>query len=199
MNDNDMLATVRSSLTGVKDSLTDVRMDRPPEAITARARARLLRRGLSGAAVAGTALGLSLALAAGPAAPRSVHVNLAAWSVNTTPAGLVDITIRELKDPALLRQTLAGAGVTAVVNLGRLCTPESTVRGGEHVLVEANGGRGGPVELRVNPAEMPAGSELVISIFGPSKATGGELRSGWALAKDGSPLDCGPQVTSGTR
>jgi hypothetical protein len=30
----------------------------------------------------------------------------------------VDLTLRELRDPALLRQTLADAGVPAIVNFG---------------------------------------------------------------------------------
>ncbi len=124
MNDDDMLAAMRSSLTRVKDSIADVHLDRQPEAITARARARRLRRGLSGAGAAGTALGIGLALTlpGGSAPARSVHVNLAAWSVNTTSAGLVDITIRDLKDPALLRQALADAGVPAMVTFGKVCT-----------------------------------------------------------------------------
>ena len=113
MNDEDMLAAMRSSLTSVKDSLTGVHMDQPPEAITARARARRLRRGLSGAGAGSLALAIGLALAwpGGPPAARAVHVNLDAWSVNTTSAGLVDVTIRELKDPAGLQARLRADGV----------------------------------------------------------------------------------------
>jgi hypothetical protein len=52
-----------------------------------------------------------------------VHVNLDAWSVNTTASGQVTVTIRDLKDPALLRQTLAEAGVPAIVTSGEVCAP----------------------------------------------------------------------------
>ena len=39
MYDDDMLAATRSSLTSIRDSLTDVHMDRPPGAIIAQAAA----------------------------------------------------------------------------------------------------------------------------------------------------------------
>jgi hypothetical protein len=109
MNDNKLLTAMRSSLTGVKDSLTDVHMDCPVSATTGRARA----------AVA-LGAGLSFTLTAGPAASRSVHVNLDAWSVNTTSTGQVELTVRELQDQALLEQTLANAGVPAIVKLRRV-------------------------------------------------------------------------------
>jgi hypothetical protein len=128
MNDDEMLATLRSSLTGVKESLTDVHLDRSADAIRARARGRRLRRGLAGAAAGGTALGVGLVLAAGGGAgttARSVHVNLDAWSVNTLSSGLVYVDIRELREPGLLRQTLARAGVPAIVTFGEFCTGAS--------------------------------------------------------------------------
>ena len=62
------------------------------------------RASAAGAAVLG--VGLSLTLTAGPAASRSVHLNLDAWSVNTTSTGLVELTVRELQDQALLERTL---------------------------------------------------------------------------------------------
>lgn len=51
-------------------------------------------------------VGHSLTLTAGPAASRPVHLNLDAWSVNTTSTGLVKLTVRELQDQALLERTL---------------------------------------------------------------------------------------------
>jgi hypothetical protein len=51
-------------------------------------------------------VGLAVALPGEQHGTRAVHVNLDAWSVNTTPSDQVTVTIRDLKDPALLRQTL---------------------------------------------------------------------------------------------
>jgi hypothetical protein len=194
MSDEDMLAAMRHSLAGARDSLAHLHMTRPPEAITARARTRRLRR-LSGAGAAGTALGvgLALALSSGPAAPRPVHVNLDAWSVNTTPSGLVDITIRELLDPALLRQDLADAGVPAVVTFGEFCT---TQPGSPPDLPPALGKprrEGGDVAFTINPAAMPAGTELTVGLReGLTKEGQPGLLTAWlGLVTKGVPLTCG--------
>jgi hypothetical protein len=168
MNDDDMLATMRSSLTGVKDSLTGVHMDRPAEAIAARARGRRLRRGLTGVGAAGAALGVSLALAlsAGPAAARPVHVNLDAWSVNTTASGTVKVKIREFLHPAELRQTLAEAGVPAVVFFGAACYPEGSpevpVLDFRKAISYQNTRTSTTITIR--PADIPAGAEVEISV-----------------------------------
>jgi hypothetical protein len=76
MNDDDMLAAMRSSLTSVKDSLTEVHMDQPPEAIIARARGRQLRRSLPGIGAGGLALGIGLALALSGGRPVASGVPL---------------------------------------------------------------------------------------------------------------------------
>lgn len=204
MNDDDILAATRSSLISVKDSLTDVHMNQPPGAIMARARGRRLRRGLPVAGAGGLALGVGLALAlsgGSPAAPdgslaspggspaaRAVHVNLAAWSVNTTPAGLVNVTIRELKDPAGLGKTLADAGVPVMVTSGRVCASDYEARLPQ-VARKLPGN--GDVVLTINPKAMPAGTELVIGIghfgSGPNR---GMIAAAFGLAKKGVSLSC---------
>ncbi|MBO3749580.1 hypothetical protein J5X84_26175 [Streptosporangiaceae bacterium NEAU-GS5] len=202
MND-DMLATVRSSLTSTKDALTHVHMDQRPEAIMARARGRRLR-GVAGVGTGGLALaiGLTLSLSGGgsvasgvhPAAPRSsdaraVHVNLAAWSVNTSANGLVNVTIRELKDPARLSQTLADAGVPVVLTSGHVCDSTDDKLQISQV-VQKLPGEGG-LAITIDPAAIPDGAELVIGIgtlrigsqeAGPAAAFG--------LERKGAPLDC---------
>ncbi|GAA4596154.1 hypothetical protein GCM10023194_67580 [Planotetraspora phitsanulokensis] len=205
MNDDDMLAAMRSSLTGTKDALTHVHMDRRPEAIMARARGRRLR-GVAGVGTGGLALaiGLALSLSGGtsvasgghPGAPssssatRAVHVNLAAWSVNTSPNGLVEVTIRELKDPARLAKTLADAGVPVVLTSGPVCaSSDGQLELQVSQVVRKLPGPGGLV-MSINPKAMPAGTELVIGI--------GTLRIGsqqgpaaaFDLQKKGSPLNC---------
>jgi hypothetical protein len=235
VNDDELLAATRSTLTSVRDSLADVHLDRSASAIIARARARRRRRGLAGAAAVGvTALAVALAVglvglplawpasrpaarsdasparSAGPGTAssighdvsassggdtgRSVHVNLDAWSVNTTPAGLVDVTIRELRDPALFLRTLAKAGVTAVVSSGEFCRPATSqgqlARQLVHVLRQST--NGGKVVLTINPAAMPAGSELDIGIM----AAGRGLIAAFGLVEKGTALTrCSPQLS----
>lgn len=192
MDEDEMLATLRSSMTGVRDSLTDMRLDRSADAIRARARGRRLRRGLAGAAAGGTALGVGLALTAsgaGTSASPSVHVNLDAWSVNTLSSGLVYVDIRELQEPALLRQTLAKAGVPAVVTFGEFCTGASGgFTGNIQQVVGKSPLDGG--KITINPQGIPAGEELLIGIVagGPGQ---GQFGNSFALAKDGSRLTCG--------
>jgi hypothetical protein len=63
MNDDEAVAAVRTALAEARDSLGDVRMERPAAALTARARARRLRRGLYGGVAVTAALAIGLLLA----------------------------------------------------------------------------------------------------------------------------------------
>jgi hypothetical protein len=221
VNDDELLAAMRTTLTSVRDSMTDVHLDRPASAITARARTRRRRRRMSGAgavglaalaagaviawpggqnlarpADAGTAssVGRDAAPSSGHQTARSVHVNLDAWSVNTTPAGLVDVTIRELRDPALFLRTLAEAGVPAVVSSGEFCRPATDqsqiARQLVHVLKQST--NDGKVVLTINPAAMPAGSELDIGIL----PAGRGLIAAFGLVEKGTALTrCSPQLS----
>jgi hypothetical protein len=200
MNDEYVLGAVRDRLDGVRQSLGAVHMDRPAQEIIGRARARRLRRGLSGAAAGGTALGVSLALAlSGPAAAPSVHINLDAWSVNTTKSGVVDVTIRELDHPAELRQALAKAGVPTVVTFGKYCTATKTLRQIGDVLNPAPQ-HARDVELSINPAAMPKGSKLSINVLRAVPERAGHavgFVSVWALLPANAHLSCGtpPVIT----
>lgn len=192
MNDNELLAAMRSSLTSVKDSLADVHMERTAAAITARARTRRVRRAVSGAGAAGLAIGAGVALtlgSGGPAAAGPVHVNLDAWSVNTSSSGLVDVTVRALKDPALLRQTLARAGVPAEVIFGEVCTATTgDLPQISQVLHKTNGGA--DVVMTIDRAAMPAGSELIIGVAEQPKGPSQGLVAGFGLITDGATRAC---------
>ncbi|MET8145086.1 hypothetical protein ABZU32_32695 [Sphaerisporangium sp. NPDC005288] len=177
-------------------------MDQRPEVIMARARGRRLR-GVAGVGMGGLtlAIGLAASLSGGtsaasgghPGAPsrstdaRSVHVDLAAWSVNTSPNGLVEVTIREMKDPARLSRTLADAGVPVVLTSGHVCssTDEPQI---SQVVRKLSGD--GDLVITIDPEAMPAGTELVIGIgalrIGSEQGPG----AAFALGKKGSPLDC---------
>jgi hypothetical protein len=199
MNDDEMLATMRSSLTGVQETLTDVHLDRSADAIRNRARGRRLRRGLAGAGAGGMALGVGLALAVGGGSgtnTRSVHVDLDAWSVNTLSTGLVYVDIRQLREPVLLRQTLAKAGVPAIVTFGEFCTGASGGDAGNLQQVLGKTALGGEPKLTINPAGIPAGSELSIGIVSVTKRPGERgLDTSFGLVKEGSRLTCGNPAT----
>jgi hypothetical protein len=196
MNDQQLLTAMRSSLTGVKDSLTDVHMDCPVSAITGRARARRLRRGLSGGAAAavGLGVGLSLALAGGPAASRPVHVNLDAWSVITTSTGQVELTVRELQDQALLERTLADAGVPAIVNFGEFCgaarqADNLTGTTGTHFLGRPVTSGGALLAITINPAALPSGAKVDIGVADIGSGHGIFVDE---IVRDGASLSCHP-------
>jgi len=192
MNDEEMLATLRSSLTMVKESLTDVHLDRSADAIRARARSRRLRRGLAGAGAGGIALGVGLALAVGSGtSARSVHVNLDAWSVNTLSNGLVYVDVRELRDSVLLRRTLARAGVPAIVTFGEFCTEASGGNAGNLQQILGKAAPGGEPKLTIKPAAIPAGSELSIGIVSVPSESANELQASFGLVTEGSQLTCG--------
>jgi len=192
MNDDDVLAAMRCTLTRVKDSLTDVHMDKPPYAIMAQARGRRMRRTMPAVGAGGAALGIGLALAlsGSPPTARSVHVNLDAWSVNTTSSGKIDVTIRQLRDPAGLSRTLANAGVPVKLTFGRVCTSESASMERElEAALHKLPGRG-EVMLVINPAAIPAGSELVIGIGALSDGHKQGPVAAFGLMKVGSQLHC---------
>jgi len=198
MNDDEMLATMRASLTGITASMTDVRLERPVSTIQAQARGRRLRRSVAGAGTGGLALGIGIALAAGggsgggsaPAA-RSVHVNLDAWTVNTLSNGRVYLDVRELQNPVLLRQTLAAAGVPAIVTFGEFCTGPG---GGDTVDLRQILGKaavGGQPRLTINPAGIPHGSELSIGIVSDTKRGVRGLDASFGVVQAGAHLTCG--------
>jgi len=112
MNDTDLAALVR-------DAMRDTHMTVPESDITRRARTLRTRRHVAagGAAVAGlAAAALAVATLAAPASsPATGHAQntaqLTAWTVTKDPGGVIDVTIRELKDPAGLQARLRADGV----------------------------------------------------------------------------------------
>jgi hypothetical protein len=207
MNDDEMLATMRRSLTGLAESLTDVRMEQPVTTIQGRARGRRRRNGLIGAGTGGLALGLGLALALGGGSPasgrspasgvsatgiRPVHVNLVAWSVNTSASGKVYVDIRELQNPALLRRTLADAGVPAIVTFDEICTSAGGRDGGQYLhQILGKASVGGEARLVISPAGIPHGSELSIGILPVHKQGFRGLTAAFSLVPTGAKLTCG--------
>jgi hypothetical protein len=210
MNDEDTLTAVRDRLTTARATLDDVRMDQPASAVLRRARARRLRRGLAGGAAGGAALGTALALGlglgaapgaggtpaagGGPGAAPGVHVNLDAWSVNTAANGTVEVTIKQLDNPAALRASLRNAGIPAVVGFGQYCrAARSSGNPLTRVIVPEKGTSSGEAVFGIDPRAMPDGTELSIGVF--HRPVGGNLLTVFGLYPAGARLSCSDRLS----
>ncbi len=184
MNDNDVLEWV-------KDTMSQIHMDTPIEAIFTRGRSRRRRR-LSGLAGAGVAIGLGLALAvsinggSGTVPPRHVvsPAKLMAFTLVSRPDGTATLTLTkgQLPDPNDLRQQLAEAGVPAVVMVGSRCDSQGGDPSGLDQVVSSKRLTDGTVILVITPSAMPEGSELAIGFFSNGQT--------WNLVRVDAPLTC---------
>jgi hypothetical protein len=211
MNDDDLFGALRDGLSKLPVP------DAPPvENIVARGRARRRRSGLAGIGLA--AVGLAIALpvivtsvnrGAVPVAthPRlgsgPVHVNLAAYAVDSNPNGTVTVALATKRnfDPARLRQALAQAGVAAVVNFGVFCQTavqptgftqvvyRSTSSGAARSRAGSAGNQTKMTAMVIKPSAMPRRAELSIGYFPNHVAM--------TLVKVGGPLSCFPMDPPG--
>ena len=137
-------------LDAVKQTLSNVQMDRPIEAIEQRGQARRRNRGLLGVVAGGglaavVALAVALPMAANgsgqdpagtdPAAAGSTAGSTAvsapamepvAFTVTRQADGSVELTLnyKQVLNPDALQKALAEAGIAAVVKADVLCTPK---------------------------------------------------------------------------
>ena len=148
MNDEQVLTAMRRSLIAETDDLGGMDVGRPAEAVMARGRTlrvrRRLAKGLTSVAAAGVALGLALTLPFGGTGTRPVHVNLAAWSVNTNPGGTVTFKLKKLSDPAGLQHVLGEAGVPAIVRWKENCREQRRIVGAPAARIVSEKYVGGP-------------------------------------------------------
>jgi len=172
MSDNEVLRAAAASLSGIP-------MAGPADvaAIVARGRARRTRRlsavaGLSVAA-AGTALALGLTGALGPARTPGT-IRTAAFTLASNYKGTATLTIKpgELLDPADLQSDLAQYGIPAKVTTGSLCTSDPAPAGFAQVVSVNPAGpstatpqNGVQPTITIDPAAMPAGTELSVGDF----------------------------------
>jgi hypothetical protein len=206
VNDDDVLGALRHGL-----SKLPVPQAPPLEAIVARGRARRRRSGLAGMSLAAAGLAIALpVIITGVNGPSSrvatslrlgsgpVHVNLAAYSVDSNPNGTVSVTLATKGnfDPNKLRQALARAGVAAVVNVDAFC--QTPVQPGGFGQVVSSGSLKGSANssaagagqsaqanvtaMVIKPSAMPRRAELSIGYFPDHVAM--------TLVKLGGPLSC---------
>jgi hypothetical protein len=170
-----------AGLRELRDSLSGVAMPERPrlEAITARGRARRRHRlsavaGLSVAgAAAGTALVLGLTGVLGPA-PAPGAIRTASFTLVSNANGTATLTLspKELLDPAALQGDLAQHGIPAKVTTGSFCSSDPAPAGFSQVVSSSPAGpytatpqNGVHPTITIDPAAMPAGTELSIGNF----------------------------------
>ncbi|MGO9783307.1 MAG: hypothetical protein ACLPKE_01855 [Streptosporangiaceae bacterium] len=166
MNDNELIAALR-------EQRDKVPMNTPVEQIISRGRAVRARRriptvaGALGAAAA-VAFAVSAALPAGHPA-SGPHAQLAAWTVAKQADGNIQVTIRELRDPAGLQRTLRADGVPASVTFTGQQDPacQGYPGGGSQsqrrqLLTSVAGLAAGPDVMVIHPSALPSGAGLQI-------------------------------------
>jgi hypothetical protein len=180
MSGNDQMID-GAELRELRDSLSGVAMPERPrlEAIMARSRARRRHRlsavaGLSVAgAAAGTALAVGLTGVLGPARTPGT-IRTAAFTLVSNSNGTATLTInpKELLDPAALQSDLARYGIPAKVTTGSFCSSDPAPAGFSQVVSSHPAGpftatpqNGVHPTITINPAAMPAGTELSIGNF----------------------------------
>jgi len=194
MSDNEVLRAA-------SDSLSAIPMASPPdvEAIMARGRARRRHRlsavaGLSVAAAAGTALVLGLIGVPGPAR-TSGTIRTASFTLVSNPNGTATLTIspKELLDPAALQSDLAQYGIPAKVTTGSFCSSDPAPAGFSQVVSSHPAGpdtatpqNGVQPTITIDPAAMPAGTELSVGDF---QLSSGEQQAEFVLI-DTSSYTC---------
>ena len=195
MSDNEVLRAA-------SDSLSAIPMASPPdvEAIMARGRARRTRRlaGVAGLSVAGAAAGTALVLGLtgvlGPA-PAPGTIRTAAFTLASNSNGTATLTIspKELLDPAALQSDLAQYGIPAKVTTGSFCSSDPAPAGFSQVVSSSPAGpytatpqNGIQPTITIDPAAMPAGTELSIGDF---QLSSGEQQADFVLI-DTSSYTC---------
>jgi hypothetical protein len=173
MNDEELINAVRQSVG-------DVHMDVPAEQVVRRSHAIRTRRIISGATgalalAAGLAVTVTaLALASHPGSHQTT-AGLPAWTVVKQSDGNIDITFRQLSDPAGLQSTLRGDGLPAVVDFNgqpppgcQTYPPISRALASRIVQFPRSGWRTGGTVLVIRPSALPSGAGVQIAPTVPS-------------------------------
>ena len=180
-------------LLQARDALSGARMETPVEAILAQGSARRHRRRLvqlSAAVAASGALALGLATVIGSASPAPAPgtIRTAAFTLARNANGTASLTLNQgqVFDPATLQQALARDSIPALVQTGTYCTsnPAPPSRGALSIQLPDGSpvpmtGRRSPVPpdavTVINPAAMPAGTELSFTYSNHDRVLTGSL------------------------
>ena len=165
--------------------IADLLTEPPPaEKAVARGRARLtavmsappaIRRGhrrlaagiTAAAAAAAVVLGLGLSGALGSAPARGTGtIRTAAFTLTEHANGTATLTVtpQVLLDPSTLQSDLRQYGIPAIVTAGSFCSSDPIPPGFNQVVSGPNPAPSPPPTYTINPAAMPAGTELSFGI-----------------------------------
>jgi hypothetical protein len=175
MNDQELITAVRQSVQGV-------RMNIPAEQIVSRSRAirasghRRLAACITAVAAAGSVvLGVGLAGAFGSAPARGTGtIRTAAFTLVEHADGTATLTFNMnlLQDPGALRRALRQDGIPAIVRADSFCSSDPIPAGFAQVVSGlaapySTGPAPAAASFTINPAAMPAGTELSFGFFLP--------------------------------
>jgi hypothetical protein len=185
---------IDDALLQARDALSGARMETPVEAILAEGQSRRHRRRLAQLSAAGVAaggclaLGLATVLGSGGPAPVPGTIRTAAFTLARNANGTASLKLNQDQtfDPAALQQALARDGIPALVQAGIFCTSTPAPPSSGVVSVQLPDGNPVPVTGRkspvppdaltvINPAAMPAGTELSFTYVNRDRALTGSL------------------------
>jgi hypothetical protein len=206
MNDDKLTAAVRQSVGGVHMSV-------PAEDIISRARAIRSRRQIPAAAAALTvAAGAALAVTSLAAPGHPAPVQLTAWTVAKKPGGAVQVTIREMRDPAGLQRRLRADGVPVTVRFASQVPLRSQLPGDclyyplpphqiarlmDRIFPQSTNASG-QTAFTVNPSAIPARAGLWINVTPPARHGPGSavFSADWRLVYASGRCPSGKATTS---
>jgi hypothetical protein len=162
-------------ITAVREQRSKVHMTTPVEQVISRGHVVRVRRRIRGAAGA-LAMAAGVAVLAVTALSPASHqpsaqpgAQLAAWTVVKQSDGNIDVTIRQLRDPAGLQSTLRSDGLPTVVDFNgqpnpacQLYPPISRALGMRIVQPQRPGARTGGTVLIIHPSAVPSGAGVQI-------------------------------------
>jgi hypothetical protein len=175
MNDDEVISAVREQRDKVH-SHTSV------DQIISRGRAVRVRRRIPGAVsglavvtAAAVVLGLGLSGAFGSAPARATGtIRTAAFTLVEHANGTATVTFKAklLVDPRALQRALRHDGIPAIVRADRFCSSHPIPAGFAKVVADVTapysaGPAPGPGSFTINPAAMPAGTELSFGFWLP--------------------------------
>jgi len=115
----------------------------------------------------------------------------------TGPGGAVTVTLRQLTNAAALQHALAEHGVPAIVHVGDSICFQSDGHPLPGLFRVVTHPPGFPIVIRIRPAAIPHGSELLFSL---TRISGAVAYVGQELIRIGAPVSClhPPSYHSGT-
>ncbi|GGN88381.1 hypothetical protein GCM10010112_71810 [Actinoplanes lobatus] len=191
--------------TLVRTEFEPVRMRPDLDDITTRGRTLRRRRHIALtatlAAAAASALVLTLPTGTKPGPPAPM--NLAAWSIESTPDGTVVLTIRQLTDADRLTAALKTAGVPALVEFERVPPQAKTIGCADngqpslpqlYDVTPTQTGNAHPGEhiFTIRRDRMPPGTNLHFVLFEEQTHDGTVAHSVHTSLVQGTPLRCEP-------